>query len=350
MQRTALHDCRRNKALVLAAAAGMLLTSSGAARAQAAVEEFYRGKTINLIFGFAPAGGNEVTVRIVARHLSRHIPGAPTVVMRHMPGAGSLTAANHLYSAAAKDGTVIGFVSPTSPLDAKLGNPGARYQPDKFHWLSRVGTLVVPLMVWHTQPFGSWKDALVNEITVSATGAGSPTAVYPTVLNNVMKTRLKIVMGYKGSAEAMLAMERGETAGHSSGFDAIKSQHPSWISEGKVRFLLQFALTRYPAMQNVPTALEIAENDQQRAILRAVLNATEVGKSFLAPPGTPADRVDALRRAFDRMLASTEFNDEMQKVGIDVIPLSGERLQTLVEEVTAIPPAIVEQVAAAYGR
>jgi tripartite-type tricarboxylate transporter receptor subunit TctC len=325
------------------------LAGPSPAAAQPAVEQFYKGKTIDLVIGYPPGGSNDVFARFVARHMGRFIPGNPNIVTRNMPGGGSLLAANYLFAIAPKDGSVLGIVSPTAPLDAKLGNPAAKYQPEKFNWIGRVGAAVNPLFVWHTQPFTSWKQALTQEITLSATGAGSTVSVYPTVLNNVMKTRFKLVMGYKGSGEAMLAMERGETAGHSTAWEALKTQHPDWITGKKVRFLLQFALERHPEMADVPTAIEIAETAEQKAILRAVLNATEIGKPFLTTPGVPAERVEVLRRAFDKMAADPQFKEEFEKAKVELNPRTGEQLQKLVEELVAMPPDLLVKVKAVYG-
>jgi tripartite-type tricarboxylate transporter receptor subunit TctC len=319
------------------------------AQAQSAIEQFYKGKTIDVIIGYPPGGSNDVFARFIARHLGKYIRGNPNLVTRNMPGGGSLLAANHVYAVAPKDGTVLAIVSPTAPLDEKLGNKAVKYKANEFNWIGRVTTAVNPLMVWSTQPFTSWKDALTQEITLSATGAGSTVSVYPTVLNNVMKTRFKLVMGYKGSGESMLAMERGEVAGHSTAWEALKTQHPDWITGKKVRFLLQFALTRHHEMADVPTALEIAETDEQRAIFRTVLNATAIGKPFFTSPGVPPERVEALRRAFDKMVQDKDFAEEFKRAKVDLIPLNGEGLQKLVQDLMNIPPDLVEKVKAVYG-
>ncbi len=340
-------NARRAATFALAGVAGMAGILS--AQAQPAVEQFYKGKNIDLIIGYPPGGSNDVFARFVARHMGKYIPGSPNFVLRNMPGGGSLLAANHIYAVAPKDGTVLGIVSPTIPLDEKQGNPAVKFDSTKFFWIGRVTTAVNPLMVWHNQPFTSWKDAMTKEITLSATGAGSTVSVYPTVLNNVLKTKFKLVMGYKGSGESMLAMERGEVAGHSTAWEALKTQHPDWITDKKVRILLQFALTRHPEMADVPTALEAAVTDEQKAILRAVLNATEIGKPFFTSPGVPAERVEALRRAFDQMVKDKEFAAEFAKAKVDLIPLSGEGLQKLVGELGKIPPELVAKVKANYG-
>lgn len=340
---------RCGAACIASGLAAVTLLGAQSAGAQPAVEQFYKGRTIDLIIGYPPGGSNDVFARFLARHMPKYIPGHPSIVTRNMPGGGSLLAANYMYSIAPKDGSVLAIIAPTAPLDAKLGNPAAKYQPEKFNWIGRTGTAANPLMVWATQPYTSWKDALTQEITLSATGTGSTVSVYPTVFNNVMKTKFKLVMGYKGSGEAMLAMERGETAGHSTAFEAVKTQHPDWIADGKIRFLLQFALTRHPEMANVPTAIEAAETDEQRAIFRAVLNATEIGKPFFTTPGVPPERVEALRRAFDKMTADAEFIAEFERARVELSPMSGEKLQKLVEDLVAISPDLVEKVKANYG-
>lgn len=337
-------------AVTVASVAALIATATaGSTNAQPAVEQFYKGKTIDVVIGYPPGGSNDVFARFLARYMGRYIPGNPTLVTRNMPGGGSLIAANWVYSIGPKDGTVIAITSPTTPLDAKLGNPAAKYEPEKFNWIGRTGMAANPVMVWHTQPYKTIKDALEKEITLSATGAGSTVSVYPTVANNVLKTKFKLIFGYKGSGEAMLAMERGETAGHSTAWEALKTQHPDWITQKKVNIILQFALTRHPEMADVPTALEVAQTEEQKAILRAVLNATEIGKPFFTSPGVPAERVQALRRAFDKMVADPEFKAEFARAKVELNPRTGEELQKLVNDLVSMPPELLAKVKANYG-
>ena len=312
-------------------------------------DTFYKGRTVDLVIGYPPGGSNDVYARAVSRHMGRYLPGNPTIVPRNMPGGGSLLAANHMYSVAPKDGGTIAIISPTAALDEKLGNTAVRFEAGKFIWLGRISSSVNQIMVWGTQPYTSWKDALTKEIKLAATGAGSTVSVYPTVLNNVLKTKFKLVMGYKGSGEAMLAMERGEMDGHSTSWEALKSQHPGWLKDKTVRILVQFALQRTPEMPDVPTAIEIAETDEQKAILRAVLNATEIGKPFFTSPGVPAERVEALRRAFDKMVKDADFIAEFERARVELNPRTGEQLQQLVEELMAVPADLIEKVKANYG-
>ena len=325
-----------------------LLGASAPARSQTA-EAFYAGRALDLVVGFPPGGSNDVYARHVARHMSRHIPGNPRIISRNMPGAGGLAAANWLYAQAAKDGTVIGLAAPALPLDEKLGTPNIRFETAKFQWIGRVSTSVNQLFVWHTSKATSIKDAFDREITLGATGAGSTVSVYPNVLNKLLGTKLKPIMGYKSSTEAMLALERSETEGHSTSWEALKSLHADWIRDGKVRILLQFAANRHAAMPDVPTAFELAQTSEQKAILAAVLNAVEIGKSFALPPGVPADRIEALRRAFEATMKDPEFIAEFTPMGLDVEALTGEAVQKLVADVAAIPPELVARVKAVYG-
>jgi tripartite-type tricarboxylate transporter receptor subunit TctC len=345
-----INECwaMKSGSVLISACLALAVYPSSDARAQS-VAQFYKGKTIEVIVGYPPGGSNDVFARFIARHMSRYIPGKPNLIIRNMPGGGSLIAANYIYNIAPKDGSILGIVSPTVPLDEKLGNKVVKYKSDQFTWIGRIGTAVNPLFVWHTQPFKSWRDAMTQEITLSATGAGSTVSVYPTVLNNVVKTKFKLVMGYKGSGASMLAMERGEVAGHSTAWEALKTQHPDWISGNKIRILLQFALERSPQMPNVPTVIEIAQSDEQKSILRAVLNATEIGKPLLSTPGIPKDRVTALRRAFDQMCKDPAFKADFEKAGVDLAPASGEALHALVLNLSSIKPDLMAKVKKAYG-
>lgn len=330
----------------LVAVAAILGTTPAKAEA---LEDFYKGKQLDIIIGYPPGGSNNLFARSVARLIGKYLPGNPSAVPRNMPGGGSLVAANYLYAIAPKDGTVLGNVSPTVPLEETIGKKQVKFKAAEFGWLGRVTDAVNPIFIWHMQPFNSWKDALTQEITLSATGASSTVAVYPNLLNNVVGTKFKLIMGYKGSGTAMLAIERGEVAGHSTAFDALKSQHLDWVRDKKVKFLLQFALTRHPELADVPTALEAAQNDEQRAVLKAVLSATAIGKPFLTTPGVPAERLTAMRRAFDKTVADPSFKEEYARLGISLYPMTGEELQKVVSDVTGIKGDLLEKVKAGYG-
>jgi tripartite-type tricarboxylate transporter receptor subunit TctC len=313
-----------------------------------APEQFYAGKTIDLVIGYPPAGSNDTYARLLARHLGRHVPGNPNVVPKNMPGAGSFQALGNIYNVAPKDGSVIGIGAPTAPLDEKLGTQGVRFKTAEFNWIGRIDSLINIVFMWKTSPVKTVADAQRIESTLSGTGAGSTVSVYPTVMNNVLKTKFKLIMGYRGSNEAQLAVERGEVEGHSTSWTAVKVAHPDWLPSKSITILVQFGLNRHPELPDVPTVVELARNDEERAILRAVMNATEVGTAFFTTPGVPADRVAALRRAFDATMKDPEFLDEARRTKLTVNPITGEELQKLVVEVSNLSPDLLDKVRAAY--
>jgi tripartite-type tricarboxylate transporter receptor subunit TctC len=310
--------------------AALLLTPCAIAQAQP-VESFYRGKTVNLIIGYPPAGANDVYARLVARHLGRHIPGNPAIVPRNLPGAGSLLAASRIFNTEPKDGTTLGLLVPTIPLDEKLDNPAPNVT-----------------FIMATSAVKTIGDAFDKVAVLGATGRSATNSIYPTVLNNVLGTKFKIVNGYEGSAAAMIAMERGEVEGHSSTYDSVKAVHPDWITDKRVNIVVQYSLRRHPELADVPTTVELARNEEQRGILTAVASAAEIGKFILSTPGVPTDRVTALRRAFDAMVKDDEFIAEAQKLRIELLPLAGEELQQIVRSVQDLSPDLTQKIKAMY--
>jgi tripartite-type tricarboxylate transporter receptor subunit TctC len=224
-----------------------------------------------------------------------------------------------------------------------------RFKTAELNWIGRVDSLINIVFLWHTSPVKTFADAQRIESKLSGTGVGSTVSIYPTVTNNVLGTKFKLIMGYKGSGEAQLAVERGEVEGHSTSWTAVKVGHPDWRPEKKINIVVQFALNKHPELPDVPTAVELARNDEERQILRAVMNATEIGTAFFTTPGAPADRVEALRRAFDNTMKDPDFLADAQRTTLTIGPLRGEELQKLVAEVAAIPPDILEKVRAAYA-
>ena len=273
-----------------AAAAAAVISLAAPAAAQTP-EQFYAGKNIDFVIGYPPGGSNDTLGRLVARHIGKHIPGKPNVIPKNMPGAGSFLAVNTVFNVSPKDGSVIGIGAPTMPLDERLGTQGVRFKTAELNWIGRTDSLINMVFMWKTSPVQTIADALKTESTLSGTGVGSTVSIYPTALNNVIGTRFKLVMGYKGSNEAMLAVERGEVEGHSTSWTALKVAHPDWVRDKTVSILVQFSLKRHPELPDVPTAVDLARNDEERAILSAIMNAAEVGTAFFTTPGAPADRV-----------------------------------------------------------
>jgi tripartite-type tricarboxylate transporter receptor subunit TctC len=199
-----------------------------------------------------------------------------------------------------------------------------------------------------TSPVKTIADAFDKVAVLGATGRSASNSIFPTVLNNVLGTRFKIVNGYEGSAAAMIAMERGEVEGHSSTYDSVKAVHPDWITDRRVNIVVQYSLRRHPELADVPTSVELARTDEQRAILNAVASAAEIGKFILSTPGVPSDRVTALRRGFDAMVKDDEFVAEARKLRIELLPLAGEELQQIVRSVQDLSPDLTRQIKAMY--
>jgi len=311
-------------------------------------EQFFAGKNIELVIGYPPAGANDIYARTLGRYIVKYIPGHPRVVPKNVPGGGSFLALAYLFNLAPKDGTSFGIGAPTAPLDEKLGT-GVRFKTAQFNWLGRIDSLTNIVFMWHTAPVKTFADAQRIESKLAATGAGSTVSIYPTVTNNVLGTKFKLIMGYRGSNEAQLAVERGEADGHSTAWTAVNLAHPDWRPSGKINIIVQYALKAHPDLPDVPVVVDLARNDAERTILRAVMNATEVGTSFLTSPGVPADRVAVLRAAFDQTMKDPDFLAEAARLKLSVNPLSGDALQKLVAEVSALPPDLVQKMRAAYA-
>lgn len=320
---------------------------AGAAQAQAPAD-FYKGKTVEFLIGYATGGSNDTYSRMIAQHMGKHIPGNPTVVVRNQPGAGSFLAVNQIYTASPKDGTVIGLGAPTLALDEKLGNNGVRFKTAELGWVGRVSPLINMVFTWKTSPVKTIEEAMKREVTLGGTGAGSTVSIYPLVLNNVLGTKFKLVMGYKGSNEAMLAVERGEVEGHSTSYEAVRGAKPSWFKDKDIHILSQFGLKRLPELPDVPTAIETADTQEKKQILTAIMSASEIGISYFTTPKAPADRLEALRRAFDATMVDKAFVGDLEKMSMGLAPMKGEDVQKLVQDVANITPELLEKVRKAY--
>lgn len=312
------------------------------------LEQFYKGRNINFIIGYPPGGSNDIWGRLIARHIGKHIPGKPNVVPMNQPGAGSFLAVNTVYSVSPKDGTVIAIGAPTTALDEKLGSNGVRFKTAELGWIGRVDSLINIVFMWHTSKVKTFADAQKYESTLAGTGAGSTVSIYPTVMNNVFGTKFKLIMGYKGSADAQLAVERGEVEGHSTSWTAVKVGHPDWWPTKKISILVQFANVRHPELPNIPTAVDLARNDEEKQVLSAIMAAADIGSAFFTTPGVPADRLNALRRAFDETMTDKEFLADVEKTKLSVSPLKGEELQQMVKKVSDLSPDMLEKVRHAY--
>lgn len=313
------------------------------------VAEFYKGKQITIYIGYAAGGGYDLYGRLVSRHIGKHIPGKPRLVPQNMPGAGSLKLANYLYNVAPKDGTALGMITQSTPQEEALGTPGINYRSAKFSWIGRVTSNVELTVVWHTAGVESIRDAKSKEVIVAGTGPTTPSEVFPKVLNGVVGTKFKVISGYGGSSEGVLAMERGETMGALLSWASLKTKQ-DWLSNGKIKILVQYAAQRHPDLSNVPTMVDLGETEDDRRLLAFYTSGAEVGRSVMAPPAIPGERVRALRAAFDAMIKDPEFLSEVKKADLEFDPISGEKLQQVVEEAANIPAQLVERAKAVRDR
>ena len=326
-------------ALTLAGAA--LVASSGLGRAQPVVD--FAGKTVRFYIGTGPGGGYDTYGRLVARHIGRHLRGNPAVVPQNMPGASSLTLTNFLYNTAPRDGTAIGIINQAMPTEQYLDIANTSYDATRFNWIGRVSSAVEMAIVWHTVPVSSIEDVRRRETLMGGTGPTSSTVFIPYLLDNLAGMKFKVITGFNGTTEIALAMERGEVEGSATPLESLTSYRADWVRDKKIKILLQYTALRDPDMPNVPTMVEMGRTDEARQILGFYASAAEVGRSIVAPPAMAPEVVTTLRRAFDAMFDDPAFLDEVKRAGIQLKPMTGERLQELVAGVGKFPPALIEK-------
>lgn len=313
-------------------------------------ERFYEGRTLNMIIGFDVGGGYDLYARLAARHLSRHVTGKPNVVAQNMPGAGGLSAMNHLYKVAAKDGSVIGAIHSNIALGQLLGGLNIEYDARKFNWLGRMTSTIDVHYAWYTTPVKSLADVKARETIVAATGPASNSTIYPRVLNELMGTRFRVIGGFKGTNDANLAMERGEVEAVLKPWEGVKSGDAAWLRDKKITLFVQYGLNRHPDLPNLPTVVESMDNDEQRQIMRLFVSTSEIGRSLLMPPEVPADRVAALRSGFNAMVKDAAFRAEADKLQMEIDPLSGEAMQSVIAQTFDMSPALVERARELYNK
>jgi len=333
----------RDRSLAIAAVftgAAITLAPNDIANAQT-VEDFYRGKTIDLIIGYSPGGGYDVYARLVIRHLVNHLPGKPQAVARNMTGGGSRVAANYLYNVANKEGLVVGIVDQSLALSQVFGEPALKLDASKFNYIGNPITDNNTMASWHTTGITRWEQAKEREVSLGATGPNT-SAWYGKAMNAMLGTRFKIITGYPGGNDINLALEKGEVdVRGSNAWASWKGTRPHWLAEKKINILVQIGLERDPELPTVPLLMELPTDAGDRAALKLLSAPTDVGRPLFTPPGVPADRVKALRAAFDAAMKDPHFIAEANVAKLDLKPVPGEKLQQIVNDIVATPPAVV---------
>lgn len=307
------------------------------------VADFYKGKTITVIVGYSAGGGYDLYARALARHMGKHLPGNPNFIVHNLTGAGSLNAANNIYNVAAKDGTVFGTFARGLAIEPLIGTARVKFEATKFTWLGSGTNEISLCATWHTSPVKTWQDALTKQFAVGGEGAGSDPDTYSAFVRNVFGVKLKLVTGYHGTSDIILAIERGEVDGRCGwSWSSVKSTRPTWIPEKKLNYLVHISDTKAPELSHVPLLNDFA-TPRQKQILKLVTSRQTMGRPFAAPPGVPADRAQALRRAFDATLKDPAFLAEAEKLKLDVNPVTGEEVDRLIAELYASPKDIIEE-------
>ena len=341
---------RRGTLAHAALTAALWLAPAGAAFADP-VQDFYAGKTVNIIVSTGPGSIFDSTARHLSKHMPRFIPGAPSIVVRNMPGAGHMRATQFMFTQAPRDGTYLGVVNNGIPLEQLVTGASVRFDVRKFNWVGSAGLSNLLTMAWHTSGAKTIEDVMTREVIAGATGVSSNGFLYANVMNVLLGTKFKIVAGYGTSGEADLAMERGEVRAR-AGFSlsAVQLEHPDWIRDKKVNVLFQTGLKREASLPDVPLMHELAKTDEQREALMLLSASVGLGRPFFLPPDVPGDRVAAMRKAFDATLADPDFLREAEQINLDIRYMSGAHLGELVNSIVDAPDAVAEKVRSAYGR
>lgn len=316
--------------------------TAGPARADA-VEDFYRGKQVNLIVGYSSGGGYDIYARSLARYMGNHIPGTPKFVVTNMPGAGSLVSVNHLYNLAPKDGTTIATFGRGLAMEPLIGTAKVQYDATKLTWIGSISSELSVCAVTQKSKVKTFEDALTTESAVGGEGSGSDPDVYATLVRNLLGAKMKLVTGYPGGNDMTLAIERGELDGRCGwSWGSIRATRPDWVSgPNKLRVLMQMTLDRHAEMPDIPTVLEMAKTPQDKEIVRLIVSRQTVARPFAAPPGIPQDRKIALRKAFDDTMKDPDFLAEAKTLSLEVDPVSGAEVDKLIGELYRASPEVV---------
>ncbi|HEY4133879.1 MAG TPA: hypothetical protein VGO34_01575 [Alphaproteobacteria bacterium] len=333
---------RRKKGLGRVLSLGTLVLAFAAPAAAEDVEAFYKGKTVTAIVGSGVGGGYDANMRLLARHLPRHIPGQPRMIVQNMPAASGIAALNYVYNIAPRDGTIISGAANTMPFDPLFGGPAAKFDVFKLNWLGSISKQTNVCLAWGATAFKTLDDVMKQKMRVSATGATGWRSFLPNMINGVAGTQFDVINGYE-SAASMLAVERGEVDGMCADYATVKSTQGDWIKNDRIVVLAQFGLTPLPGLDHVPMGLDRIKDPLDHSAVKLFMTQQEWGRPFVMPPEVPADRLAAMRAAFDATMKDPAFLAEADKQNLDVDPLSGTEMDRLFKEAYASPPEVVER-------
>ncbi len=337
-----MHDLTKKTAFVTGAALALSVWSFDANAA--AVADFYKDKTVSVYISAPPGGGYDAYGRLLARHLGRNIPGKPTVIPKNMPGSGGRRVASYLYNVAPKDGTAISVMHGTTVYDSLFKNKGAHFDARKLNWLGSIDGFISIGFATTRSGVRTIQDAMKKEIILGATGYGSNTYRFPNLLNKLIGTKFKVIVGYKGTKSVYLAIERGELDGMlGASWSQLRNRYTRWIKGGKVSLLVQLSTKKSPELPNVPLALDLIKNKDDKALLAFLLQGHQMSRASAAPPDIPAARVKALRAAFQATLKDAKFIAQAKKGRRETRSISGEKIDKIVAKLYASPPALVER-------
>jgi tripartite-type tricarboxylate transporter receptor subunit TctC len=306
------------------------------------VEDFYRGKTLDLIIPTSPSGDFDIRGRMLARFIGRHIPGHPNIVALNMPAGGGVEAANHMAKIAPRDGTVLHIVMQTMASYQAMGGQGVEFDVRQFGWIGNMTDSPNVVNSWYTTGIKTIQDVMERELVVGAQAPGTMGYIYPAAMNALAGTKFKIVTGYPGGNEINLAMEKGEVGGRGvNSWASWKSGHPEWIADKKIYILVQIALKRAAELADVPLMSELAKTDEDRQVLTFISSDMGVSRAFVTAPGVPPERLAALRQAFMETMKNPDFLAEAAKMQMDISPSSGEEAQKVADSIVDYPATVV---------
>jgi tripartite-type tricarboxylate transporter receptor subunit TctC len=333
----------------LAAVALSVWVALDLSAAAQSVAEFYSGRHISVIVGSTTGGGYDTQARLMARHLGKHIPGNPGIVVQNMPGAGSLTATNYMYNAPAKDGSVIALVQRGMLLLKHFNPAGVRFELDKFGWIGSLNSETGVTVAWHATPHKTVQDLFEKELIVGAITGADP-EMTARLYNTLLGTKFKIISGYPGTTEIALALERGEVQGSADwSWSSLKKAKPDWVRDKKVKLLVQGALQKDPELPHVPSALDFIKNEADRKVMQLYFTQKVVARPVIAPPGIPVDRLAALREAFKALTRDREFLAEAERSQLEIAPLAAESVDKIIALIASTPSETAERLAKAFA-